>query len=75
MMNIEASICCNGKNIAIVAHDAANQSEIEITVFAGDGFGVEDLSIFVPISSAKMITQKYLKMCGQRLIDAQVWDY
>ena len=74
-MNFVTNIQHNGKIIAISAHDAVNKSEIEIKVFAGDGFGVEDLSMFVPMSSAKMISEKYLQMCAERLINAQVWDY
>jgi len=73
-VNIQSNINHDGKNIAIVADNAANPSEIEIKIFAGDGFGVEDLSMFVPISSAKMITQKYLRMCGQKLMSAQEWN-
>jgi len=78
-MNLSANINHNSKNIFINAHDAVNPNEIEIEieieVFAGDAFGSGNLSMFVPMKSAKRVTEKYLKMCGQRLIDAQVWDY
>jgi len=74
-MNLAANITHEGKNLVISAHNAVNKSEIEITVFVGDGFGVEDLSMNVPISSANMITEKYLILCGHKLIDAQVWNY
>jgi hypothetical protein len=73
-MNISANITHNGKNIFIAAHDAVNLSEIEIKVFAGDGFGVADLMMIVPFSSAKMVTEKFLRMCGEKLLKAQEWN-
>lgn len=73
-MNLAANITHNGKNIAIVAHDAAKASEIEIKVFAGDGLGVEDLTMNVPMSSAQRVTENYLCMCAEKLMKAQEWN-
>jgi hypothetical protein len=73
-MNLSANITHNGKNIFIAAHDAVNLSEIEIKVYAGDDFGVADLMMIVPFSSAKMVTENYLKMCGQKLMQAKEPD-
>lgn len=73
-MNLKTNIRIEGKNTAIVAHNAVNNSEIEIKIFAGYGFGVEDLTMNVPLSSAQRVTEQYLKMCGEKLIKAQEWN-
>ena len=74
-MNLSTNINHNGKDIVIAANNAVNPHEIKIKVFAGDGLCVQDLSMYVPITSAKRVTKKYLRICGIRLIEAQVCDF
>ena len=73
--SVKLSTNINTKDIFIMACDLKNSNDIQIKVHVINGFDAEHLSMTVPKSSESRITQDYLQMVGEKLIEAQRWDF
>jgi hypothetical protein len=72
-MDIRTRINHQGNNISVVAHDGSNKNEFIIDVFARESNVDQKISMTLPTSSIEKITKQYLRICGQKLYDANQW--
>ena len=71
---MRTSIKHKGNNILVIANDGSNKNEFIIDIFANESNIDQKISMILPISSIEKITKKYLRICGQKLVEAQEWD-
>jgi hypothetical protein len=64
----------NHHKIKIVAHDGPSNDEMIIEVTSNKTSGDQSISMTLPASAMDKITKKYLRICGQKLVEAHSWS-